>query len=231
MPVDAIRAASSVASGLLQSNAANSAAKAQQAATAKNLAFNNQVLGQVGSDVNPAIGYGNAAGGELAGLLGTGGNPAAATSAFNTFRNSTNYQFLQQQGLQGQSYLNAPNLYSGATGKAFNNYAQGMAGNALQGYEGLLQGQQGLGLQGSQIYANAGTNIAGLNQQANNLAAGVTGAADVRSANGWTSALQGLGTALGGSSSSFGNALQGLGGGGGNNNASSLGQYLQFGGY
>ena len=211
MPVAAIAAGTSIAGGVLSSNAAKAAAKAQQNASATNVANNNAFLGQVGSDVNPTIGYGNAAGGELAGLLGTGGNPAAAAQAFDTFRNSTNYNFLLNQGLQGQAYANAPNLYSGATGKAFNNYAQGMAGNALQGYEGLLQGQQGLGLQGSGIYANAGLGVAGLNQQANNLAAGATGSAALTSANAWTNALNGVGSALGGSSFGGGSLFGGGG--------------------
>ena len=205
MPAAAIAAATSIGGSLLSTSGNNAAANAQKQASQQNLAFNNQVLGQVGSDVNPTIGYGNQAGSALSGLLGTGGNAAASQSAWNNYRNSTNYQFLLNQGLQGQSYLNAPNLYSGATGKALNNYAQGMAGNALQGYEGLLQNQQGLGLQGSQIYANAGTNIANLNQQATNLQAGVQGAADVRNANAYGSALSslgGLGNQFG--SSSFG---------------------------
>jgi hypothetical protein len=231
VPVAAISAASSVASGVLGANAANSAAKAQQNASAANITANNQTLGQIGSDVNPTIGFGNQAGSELAGLLGTGGNPAASSAAFKNYLGSTNYQFQLGQGLQGVAYQNAPNLYSGATGKALNNYAQGMAGNALAGYEGLLQGQQGLGLQGSNIYANAGTNIAGLNQQANNLAAGAAGTAGLYGANSIGSALGGIGQAFGGSSFGSG-ALGGMfGGGGGNNSASSLSQYLQFGGH
>ncbi len=208
MPAAAIAAATAVAGGVLKSNAANSAAKAQENASATNVSANNAFLGQVGNDVNPTIGYGNAAGGELAGLLGTGGDPAAAARAFDTFRNSTNYQFLLNQGLQGQSYLNAPNLFSGATGKALNNYAQGMAGNALQGYEGILQNQQSLGLQGSQIYGQTGLGVAQLNNNANNLAAGAKGSAALAGANAWSNALNGVGSAVGGQfgASSFGGA-------------------------
>ena len=202
MPVFAISAASSVAGGFLNSNAANQAAKAQQAASTANIGNNNAFLGQVGNDVNPSIGFGNQAGGELAGLLGTGGNAAQSAAAFKNYLGSTNYQFQLGQGLQGVGYANAPNLYSGATGKALNNYAQGMAGNALQGYEGILQNQQGLGLQGAGLYANAGLGVAGLNQQANNLAAGAKGSAAGASANAWTNALNGVGNAFG--SSSFG---------------------------
>jgi hypothetical protein len=212
MPVAAIAAGTSIAGGIAQSNAANSAAKAQQQASQANISNNNEILGNVAADVNPTIGFGNQAGSELAGLLGTGGNAAASQNAFKNYLGSTNYQFQLGQGLQGVGYLNAPNLYSGATGKALNNYAQGMAGNALYGYEGLLQNQQGLGLQGSSIYANAGTNIAAQNAQARNLAAGAQGTADLYGANAINSALGGVSNAFG--SSSFNNAFNGLFGGG-----------------
>lgn len=203
MPVAAISAAASLGGAALQSGAANSAAQAQGQASQATLAANGQLLGQIGNDVNPTIGYGNAAGGELAGLLGIGGNPQAAQNAFNTYRNSTNYQFTLGQGLQGQSFLNAPNLQSGATEKALTNYAQGQAGNALSGYEGLLTGQQSLGLQGSGIYASAGTNLASQNANARNLAAGAQGTADLASGQLGANALTGFGNLA---SSSFGNA-------------------------
>lgn len=231
MPVAAIAAGTSLIGGIAQAGAAGKAAKAQQAATQQNLAANQQLLGQVGSDVNPTIGFGNQAGGELAGLLGTGGNPAAAQSAFQNYLGSTNYNFQLGQGLQGVGYLNAPNLFSGATGKALNNYAQGMAGNALYGYENLLQGQQGLGLQASNIYAGTGTQLAGLNQQARNLAAGAQGTAGLAQANALTSALGGIQNAFG--NSSFSNPF-GSGGIFGNTSpapAASLDQYLAFGGH
>ena len=228
MPVAAIAAGTSIAGGIAQSNAANSAAKAQQQASQANISNNNEILGNVAADVNPTIGFGNQAGSELAGLLGTGGNAAASQNAFKNYLGSTNYQFQLGQGLQGVGYLNAPNLYSGATGKALNNYAQGMAGNALYGYEGLLQNQQGLGLQGSSIYANAGTNIAGLNQQATNLGAGVQGAADVRNANAFSSMFSNLGSSLGNAFGSSSFSGSGLGGGGGGLSAQ---DYLSYGGY
>lgn len=208
MPLAAISAATSIAGGVMGANAAGDAAKAQQQASAANLAAEQQVLGNVANDVNPTIGYGNQAGNELAGLLGTGGNPAAAASAFRNYLGSTNYNFQLGQGEQGISYLNAPNLYSGATGKALNNYAQGMAGNALYGYEGLLQGQQQLGLEGSNIYANAGSNLIGQQAQARNLAAGAQGTAALYGANALNSAFSGLGNAF--QSSSFSNPFSAL---------------------
>lgn len=192
MPAAAISAASSVIGGFAQAAAAKKAAQAQQQASQANIGFQNQVLGNVSNDVNPIIGGGNQAEGELAGLLGIGGDPAAAQRAFDTFRNSTNYNFLLNQGLQGQAFLNAPNYFSGATAKALGNYAQGMAGNALQGYEGLLMNQQGLGLQGSNIYANAGTNIAAQEAQARNLAAGAQGNAALARGQTINNALSGI---------------------------------------
>lgn len=215
MPVAAIGAATSLIGGIAGASGASKAAQAQGAASQATIGANQQLLGQIGSDVNPTIGYGNAAGNELAGLLGIGGNAKDSANAFNTFRNSTNYRFMLNQGEQGQAFLNAPNLNSGATAKALGNYAQGMAGNALSGYEGLLTGEQGLGLQGSNIFANAGTNLAAQNANARNLAAGAQGTSDLYGANALSGALGSIGNLAGSSfgASPFGapNAFSGFG--------------------
>lgn len=216
MPIAAIiGAAATLGGAALQSSAANNAAKQQAQASAANLAFQQQVYGNAQQNLQPFVGYGQSAGGQIQNLLA--GNPAA----FDAFRNSTNYQFLLNQGLQGQAYLNAPNLFSGATGKAFNNYAQGMAGNALGGYENLLQNQEGLGIGAAGTIAGVGENIAQQQAQARNLQAGAQGTANLIGGNAFGGALgQLFGQSSyggGGFGNQIGNALRGLFGQGGFN--------------
>ena len=194
MPVGAAIATASatLGSAALTSSAANNAASDQAKASANNLAFEKSVYNTGLNQLTPTINEGNAAGSELAGLLNTGGNPAASQAAFNNYLGSTNYGFLLGQGEQAQSYLNAPNLQSGATQKALTNYAQGQAGNALSGYEQLLAGQQSLGANSALGLAGFGNQNAGLQANANNLAAGAAGTAGLVGANAQGSALSGL---------------------------------------
>lgn len=200
MPIGIGLAAVGIGKAALGASAANSAAKAQQQASQANLAQQQQVYNQATGNLQPFVGYGQNAGNALQGLLGIGGNPQAQQAAFNNYLNSTNYQFLLNQGLQSQQYANAPNLFSGATGKALNNYAQGMAGNALYGYEGLLQNQQNMGIQAGTNLGQIGTNVAQLSANARNLAAGAQGSAALYGANQYGNALGGIGNLFGQSS-------------------------------
>lgn len=231
MPVGASIAATA-GSAIAQGAAGASAAKSAKQAADKNLAFNNKVYGDAQGNLQPTIGQGQQAGSALAGLLGIGGDPAASARAFDNFRNSTNYNFLFNQGTNATKTANAPSFNSGATAKALINYGQGMAGNALSGYENMLAGQQGLGAQSALGLAGVGTNIAGQNAAANNSAAGAAGGAAITGANAFGNALAGLNqtfqqnrseSSFGGQqgASAFGNALansgnsyQGLYGGG-----------------
>ena len=147
-----------------------------------------------------------------------GYSAAQSQNAFDQYRNSTNYQFLLNQGLQGVQYANAPNFDSGATAKALNNYAQGQAGNALSGYESQLNT---LGGQGIQSGIGLGQlSLTNAQQQSANLlaAAGVQGQAGIAGANALTGAGLGIGGALSGlagnlNGAGFNNALVGLFGG------------------
>ena len=136
---------------------------------------------------------GQSAGGALGGLLGLPGyNAGQSQAAFKNYLGSTNYDFLLNQGEQAQGYLNAPALQSGGTAKALQSFGQGLAGNALQGYEGLLQNQQGLGVQAGSALGQIGSSIAGLNQQAQEYGANMQGAGDLYSANALSSGITGL---------------------------------------
>lgn len=198
-----------IAKGAIGGHAAGQAAGAAQDATDNSLNFNNGVWNKVQGNYDPFIGYGQNAGGILNGLF------TGDSGAFHDFLNSTNYGFTLDQGLKGQSYLNAPNLFSGATSKALTNYAQGQAGNALQGYMTGLLGQEGIGVNAANGEANAGLGIAGLNQGAQFQNAGAQGWADMYKAGSVNNALSGLTNGLGSSSFGGGNALAGLFGGSG----------------
>lgn len=213
MPVGAIVSGvasigSSVAGGLMGSAAANRAGQlAQQAGQQGNKLIGDQMSANT-ANLSPYTQAGANDTNALQGLLGVGGNPAAAAQAWNQYRNSTNYQFRLDQGLQGMEYANAPAFSSSATAKALNNYAQGEAGNALGGYEQLLQGGAGLGAQSALGLGQLNTGAA--MQQSGNLlaAAGAQGSAGMAGANAWGNALHGISSGI----SSFANGLGGQGG-------------------
>jgi len=191
----------------LQAGAANKASKAAQAASQANLDFSKGIYNTATGNLQPTITQGQNAGGALAGLLGIGGNPAAADSAFKHYLDSTNYNFIKDQGLSGVRYANATSFKSGATGKALINYGEGMAGNALSGYEAMLGGQQQLGAQSALGLGSLGTNISQIVSNANNYGAAGIGNGAIAGANAWGNGLAGINSAFNQAvtQSSFGN--------------------------
>lgn len=229
MPVAA--AAAAIGSSVIGAGAsiygANKAAGAASDAADKNNALQKWIYEQNTANLSPYMNRGNAAGDELNGLFGLGGDQAAAEKAFDTFRNSTNYNWQLNQGLSGVNQGAAARgaLNSGATLKALNNYAQNQASGALQGYIGNLQTQQGVGLQGASALAGVGQGYANAVGANNNSAASATGNAALAGAGQINSlisnALNAYGTYQGLSS-------YGSGGDGGNSGALSSGLgYLQ----
>lgn len=225
MPLGAaIGAVSAIGGGLLQSGAASAAAKKVEAANQQNQAFLGGVYNTAGQNLAPELQNNVGASSELAGLLGIGGNPQASNTAFNNYLNSTNYNFLKSQGENALEYANAPAFNSGATGKALINYGQNMAGNALQGYEQMLYGQQGLGTQAALGLGQIGSSVGSTMANSNLQAAGAAGSAGMAGATAWGNAFNNLSgianQAL--TQSSFG----GLGGSSGS--SATGGNYSQF---
>jgi len=211
-----IGGAGSLVGGILGSGAANQAGAGVTAAAQQGNAGLQNIENQSTANLQPFIDTGQHANSALAGLLGIGGDPAASSAAFNNYLGSTNYQFQLNQGLNATKTAGAASFNSGATAKALNNYAQGQAGSALQGYEGQLSGLSGQGIGAAGTLGGLGNQNAGM--QATNLldAAGYAGNADIYGASAWTNAAKGLASGL----SSFGggsggSALSGLFGGGG----------------
>lgn len=85
-----------------------------------------------------------------------------AQSAFDTYRNSTGYQFRLGQGFNALNSGWAGNgmLKSGAAAKGAINYGQGMASQEFGNYLNALGNQQALGLSAAQATAGVGSSYA-----------------------------------------------------------------------
>ena len=197
---------------IVGSNKASSTAKS---VANQNNALQADIYNQNKATLAPFVGAGAPATNELNGLLGLGGDPAAASAAFQTYQNSDGYQFRLAQGqksvtaaLGARGYLD-----SGAAQKSLLNYGQGAASDEFGRYVGALQGQQGVGLTAASAQAGVGQNYAGQVSANNNNAANAASNAALSNAGSINGAL---GSALSayalnqGLHSSYGNAAAGL---------------------
>lgn len=115
-----------------------------------------------------------------AGTVGTQINPQ---SAFDTFRNSTGYQFRLGQGMNAvnSGWAGKGLLQSGAALKGLNDYGQGMATQEFGNWMGSLGNQQQLGFGAASAQAgvsqNVGNSLANIyqNQGANQANAALVG--------------------------------------------------------
>lgn len=142
--------------------------------------------------------------------VGTTASGSTVTSApnqagaFDTFRNSTGYQFRLGEGMNAlnSGYAASGILQSGAAMRAAQEYGQNFASNEFGNYMNLLANQQGVGLSGANALAGVGTNYAGMVTSANNQnAANQANAALYRGQNSFGNTLGMLGgvlTGLGG---------------------------------
>lgn len=135
----------------------------------------------------------------------TGSNPQSALSAWDQFRNSTNYQWRLNEGTRAleQQFAAHGALDSGAAVKSAVKYNQEFAANELSNYMNLLAGQQAMGLSAAGAVAGVGTNYAGnvaaQNTNAANAAANAALMQGQASANQWG--------AIGGAAGQLGGAL------------------------
>lgn len=95
---------------------------------------------------------------QLAALLGVGGDPTAANSAYNTFKNSSGYQNIFNEAMRGVTNSAAGRglFGSGATGRALTTTAGNLANQSFGNYLAQLQGLSGLGLQAGGLIGQAG---------------------------------------------------------------------------
>lgn len=133
----------------------------------------------------------------------TGTAPNNALSAWDTFRNSTNYQFRLDQGLEAVNtkYAAMGALESGAAMKAIDDYAQNFASNELANYMDQLYRQEALGASAASSLAGVGTNlvsqVSANNTNAANAAANAALAQGQANANQWNNIGGAIGTAAG----------------------------------
>lgn len=138
-----------------------------------------------------------------AGGTGTGTGSTGALSAWDQFRNSTNYTFRLNEGENAlaSNYAAHGAFDSGAEKKALLKYGQNFASNELSNYMNLLAGQQAMGLSAAGAVAGVGTtyagNVAAQNTAAANSAANAALVAGQGQAGMWGAVGQGVGQVAG----------------------------------
>jgi hypothetical protein len=94
----------------------------------------------------------------IASLLGLGGS-ADQSAAFNQFRDSSGYNFIQDEGMKGITSSNAAKglLSSGSALKGISQYNNNLASSFLNSYMSHLMGLSNNGIQAGQTLASAGS--------------------------------------------------------------------------
>ena len=187
------------------------------------MGLNNGMSGDFASGVIAAANrprYGTGTGGGVGGATSnTTGRPVSALSAWDQFRNSTNYNWRKDQGEESlaQNFAGTA-LDSGAQRIAELEYGQQFASNELGNWMNMLAGQQGIGLQAGSALAGvgtAGTNaMMANNWQAGNAAGNAALIGGQANQNMWGNIAQGIGQVAGAYGSSYGQPNYGGGGGG-----------------
>ncbi len=112
-----------------------------------------------GSQLNNYLGTGADANSTMAAALGLGGDPAAATGAFNNYLGSTGYNFDLDSGSRAITGSAAARglLGSGATSKALTKFGTNLGQQYFQNWLGNLSGLSTSGLNAGGMIANAGS--------------------------------------------------------------------------
>jgi len=204
-----IGAAGSLLGGIAGGKGAKKAAKIQRQAGQDQIAATERNRDYQYSLNAPTIRQGQAASDLFSGFVGAGSDPAASQSALDTFRSSSGYQDLVNEGLRA---VNA-NAYakgmgnSGATLKALQDRGASLADRSAQGWLGNLGTLMNLGGQARGLVAGVGTNSVNAINQASQTGADASSNASLVAGQNWAQALQGIGTAAAQAyGSSYGNA-------------------------
>jgi hypothetical protein len=207
MPVGALITAGATIGGALLSGSAQKKAAGKAADTAaqntqQNNALTREIYGQNSANLQPFMQSGVAAGGQLNSLLG------GDSSAFDKFRQSTNYDFRLGEGMKAlnQGYAARGLLESGAAMKGITRYGQDFASNELGNYMDLLGRQQNVGLSGANALAGVGTNMVNAVTNNNNSAASAAANAALINGNAQGQMYGQIGNALGQFAGSIGSS-------------------------
>lgn len=224
-----IGAVGSLASGLFGMSAADKAAKAQEAASNKALAVEQQQFNTAQGDLQPFMEGGTNSLAALQKLLGIGpggagptnpmlqmlgigadGKPTGAGIDPSTFQASPGYQFQLQQGMDAVTNSNAARGLGGNALKQLQSYGQGTANQGWQQYLSNLGGAYGsltgnltnlIGAGASAGSALAGNALRSGEQQASTL--GDVGNAQASGAIGGANALTGGLNGVGGAAQNY----------------------------
>lgn len=144
------------------SKAIKQASTAEAAANAQNLALQRDIYAQNKAALQPFQASGLAASDNYNALLGLSANPAAANAAYDTFKTASGYQERLKEGYNAlnSGYAGAGTLQSGAALKGFARFGQDYAGNHLNQYMAMLNGQQQMGLGAASAQAGVGQTFA-----------------------------------------------------------------------
>lgn len=190
-----LSAAGGVASAMIGSNAATSAAQTQASAANKQLAQTKEMFNTVQANMKPFMEAGQSAIPGLENLLGAGPNGTAGI--MQQLAKTPGYQFALTQGLQAtQNGYAAQGLgQSGAAMKGAANYSEGLAENTYSNVFSNFLSTVNLGSNASANLANTAQGFQNSENQLAGTSAAATAAGQVGSANAITS---GITNALGG---------------------------------
>ena len=171
-----IAGAGAIGAAAISSNAASNAASTAQQTAQENNALQQQIYNQNVGYATPFMQRGNAAGNELEGFLGLGGDPAASQAALQTYLNSTGYQFAKNEGMSAVTGDKAAQglLGSGSTLESLDAFGTGLANQYGQQYVGNLENLNASGQAAQGSLAGIGENYANAVSNNNNNAATVS---------------------------------------------------------
>ncbi len=173
----AIIGVSTVGGALISANAAHQASNAATSAATANNDLQRQIYQSNTANLSPWMTRGNTAGERINGLLGLGGDPAAAQAGWDAYRSSTGYQFGLDEGQRAQDHALAAGgmRASGPAYKAAQRYGINYASTKFQDYLNNLSGVDQRGFAGASALAGVGQGYAGAVGANNNAAADATG--------------------------------------------------------
>jgi hypothetical protein len=138
---------------------------------------------------------------------GTGGTataapalaPGSAGNAFDAYRNSTGYQFRQNEGMRAVTANKALSglLNSGSAVKSAMRFGDGIAAQEFDNYYNRLAGQQGVGLSAASAQAGVANNYSSQVQGNNSINATNAGNAAIARGNAVSNAVNGVTSSLG----------------------------------
>lgn len=155
-----------------QKKAANKAADTSMAVAQENNALARDIYGQNKETLAPYVNTGVPATGAINSLLGMSGDPNAYSQAFDNYRNSTGYQFRQNEGMRGldAKFAGLGAFKSGAAVRGAADYNQNLASGEFGNFLNALGNQQALGLSAASAQAGVGQNFVNTISNNNNSA-------------------------------------------------------------